>query len=152
MKYFLTAVLLWVTTSLLFTFAARYFEFTSLDFYFVFQGVRIILSYFLDIFIICSIFYWVANPGRVKKIVFFFISVVLAFIPVFPLLQAFGLGEEFVICDKEFFPEKGFNYDFCQFYGQGLINLSLNLVLSILFVFAFALLTKMIRSIHRESP
>lgn len=87
-----------------------------------------------------------------KKIAFFIISVFLAFIPTFPLLQAFGFGEGLVICDRKYFPEKGFNYDFCQFYGQGLINLFLNLVLSILFIFAFSILTKIVGSIHRKSP
>ncbi len=152
MKYFLMAVLLWVTTSLFFTFAGRYFEFNSLDFYVAFQGVRIILSYFLDSLIIFSVFFMALNPGRVKKIVFFIFSIILALTPAFPLLQAFGFGEGFVICDKKYFPEKEFSYDFCKFYGQGLINLFLSLLFTIFFVLAIDLVTKAIKSIHREKP
>jgi len=146
------AVLLWVTTSLFFTFAGRYFEFNSLDFYVAFQGVRIILSYFLDSLIIFSVFFMMLNPGRVKKIVFFIFSIIIALTPAFPLLQAFGFGEGFVICDKKYFPEKDFSYDFCKFYGQGLINLFLSLLFIIFFVLTIDLVTKAIKSIHREKP
>lgn len=152
MKYFLMAVVLWITASSFFTFAARYFEFTSLDIYVAFQGARIILSYFLDSLIIFSLFFLVANPGRVKKIIFFIFSIILALIPTFSLLQAFGFGEGFVICDKKYFPGKGFPYDFCNFYGEGLINLFLSLLFTIFFILALDLMTKSIKSIHRENP
>lgn len=146
------AVLLWITTSLFFTFAVRYFEFTSLDVYVAFQGARIILSYFLDFFIICSLFFLAANNSRLKRIVFFIVSIVLALLPTFSLLQAFGFGEGFVICDKKYFPEKGFSYDFCNFYGQGLTNLFFSLLFTIFLVFALELMTKTVKSIHRENP
>lgn len=55
-----------------------------------------------------------------------------------------------MICDARYFSEKSFSYDFCKFYAQGLINLSINMVLSFVFIFAFYFLEKITLSAHRE--
>jgi len=55
-----------------------------------------------------------------------------------------------VICDARYFSEKSFSYDFCKFYAQGLINLSINMALSFVFIFAFYFLEKITLSAHRE--